>query len=119
MVRPIMQITYGINDIRRAERDVVEVYRLAEKRLGAGCMKWNREELRNAFQVLRYAVREWAADKPRGVVWKMLMFEDCRAREVKVDNKNMEEQVIYCADADLAEVLEELIRKDGYEAEGD
>jgi len=114
-----MHVNYGIRDITRAERDVVEVYELAEKRLGAGCMKWNREELRNAFQVFRYAVREWAADKSRGVVWQMLMFEDCRAREVKVDNKNLEEQVIYCADPSLAEVLEELIRKDGYEAEGD
>jgi len=114
-----MNITYNIPQYKQAEKDVIDVYKLAEKRLGAGCFRWNVEELRNAFQVLRYAVREWAADKSRGVVWRMLMFEDMKGREVVVDNKNPEERVIYCADPELAEVLEELIRKDGYEAEGD
>jgi hypothetical protein len=79
-----------------------------------GCFKWNREELRNAFQVLRYAIKEWAEDKPREVVWQMIMFEDSRGREVSPILEETE-NVIYCEDEGTAEVLEEMLRKEGYE----
>jgi hypothetical protein len=116
-----MDIKYGIRDIKRAEKDVLAIYKLAEKRLGAGCFKWNVEELRNAFQVFRYAFKEWASDKEEGVVLKALMFDDFRSREVDIDipKEEVEEQVIYCADPDLAVLLEQLLRTGGYEAESD
>lgn len=111
-----MQISYGLRDIGRAEKGCVEVYELAEKRLGAGCLGWNREELRNAFQVLRYAIREWACDKPRGVVWQMLMSGGKKEQEVEAV-LGASENILYCDDEQTAEVLEEMLRKEGYEAE--
>jgi hypothetical protein len=112
----IMQISYGLRDIGLAERNCVEVYGLAEKRLGLGCFKWNREELRNAFQVLRYAIREWAEDKPRGVVWQMIMSGVNDGQEVGADLADSE-NVIYCEDAETGAMLEEMLRKEGYESE--
>ena len=117
-----MQISYGLRDSGLAERGCVEVYGIAEKKLGytdlRGCYQkclWcKKAQLRNAFQVYRYAIKEWAEDKPREVVWQMLMHEDCRAREVSPilgDSEN----VIYCEDESTGEILEEMLRKEGYE----
>jgi hypothetical protein len=110
----IMQISYGVGEGRKAAEGCVEVYRIAEEKLGLGCFKWNREELRNAFQVLRYAIKEWAEDKPRGVVWQMLMSGENDGQEVGADLADSE-NVIYCEDAETGAMLEEMLRKEGYE----
>ena len=79
--------------------------------MARSCIPYSLVQLRNAFQVFRYAFREWALGRGEGEVLRALMLSDVRAREVKSNGKEM---VIQCADPELAEALEELLRRDGY-----
>lgn len=72
-------------------------------------------QLRNAFQVFRYAFREWALGNDRGVVLRALMLADSRAREVRSKNREM---VIQVEDSEIGEALERLLEADGYVEEG-
>lgn len=111
-----MNVSYTMNQIGRAAKDVEDVYNLAEKRLGAGCLKWNRDELENAFQVFRYAFQEWASSKEVGVVLRALMYREFRSQEVR-RILGSEEMGIFCEDEETAEAVEKLLRKDGYKEE--
>lgn len=73
-------------------------------------------QLRNAFQVFRYAFREWALGNDRGVVLRALMLADSRAREVR---SNSREMVIQVDDPEVGKALERLLEGDGYVEEGD
>lgn len=70
-------------------------------------------QLRNAFQVFRYAFREWALSQDRGVVLRALMLADARAKEVRCNSREM---VIQVEDDGVAEALTRLLEGDGYEA---
>jgi predicted transcriptional regulator len=110
-----MNITYNINQYRKAEKDVIEIYKLAEEKMKLSPIPYSLVQLRNAFQVFRYAFREWALGNDRGVVLRALMLADARAREVRSNGKEM---VIQVDDPDVAIALERLLEGDGYVEEG-
>jgi len=111
-----MNPTYSINQLKRAEKDVIDIYKLAEDRIKLSPIPCSLVQLRNAFQVFRYAFREWAMGKKEGVVLRALMLADARAREVR-SVFGAEENVIYCEDSGIAEALTRLLEGDGYEEE--
>ncbi len=111
-----MNPTYSINQLRQAERDVIEIYKIAEARVKGSVIPSDMVQLRNAFQVFRYAFREWALRKEGGVVLRALMLADARAKEVR-SVFGAEENVIYCEDSEVAEVIEKLLIGEGYEEE--
>ena len=109
-----MNPSYSINQLKQAEKDVIDVYKLAEERIKLSPIPCSLVQLRNAFQVFRYAFREWAMGKKEGVVLRALMLADSRAKEVR-SVFGAEENVIYCEDGEMAEVIEKLLRVDGYD----
>lgn len=118
-----MEVSYTIPQVSRAERDVIEVYKLAEARMGEthnfggrykSCFSCQRAQLLNAFQVFRYAFREWALKHGEGVVLRALMLRDSRVREVSSNIPNVG-SVMFCEDDEIAEELEKLLKGDGYE----
>jgi hypothetical protein len=109
-----MNPSYSINQLKQAEKDVIDVYKLAEERIKLSPIPCSLVQLRNAFQVFRYAFREWAMGKKEGVVLRALMLADARAKEVR-SVFGAEENVIYCEDSDAALVIERLLKIDGYE----
>ena len=109
-----MKITYSEPQREKAIEDALEVYRIAEERMVASAIPCSLVQLRNAFQVFRYAWREWAADKDRGVVLRAFMVADERAREVRSDSTEL---MIQCEDAEMGIALEILLRGYGYEEE--
>lgn len=106
-----MNISYNIHQLRQAKMDVIDIYKLAEEKMQSSPIPYSLVQLRNAFQVFRYAFREWALGNDRGVVLRALMLADSRAREVKCNSKEM---VIQCADPELGEALARLLERDGY-----
>lgn len=111
-----MNVTYTIPQISEAGRDVLEIYSLAEERLKKSCIPHDLIQLRNAFQVFRYAFREWALTKEEGVVLRALMFRDNSVGEVK-RILGMEEIIIECEDEDVGNALAKLLGRNGYEEE--
>lgn len=117
-----MNVTYNINQLKQAEKDVIDIYKLAEEKMGLAdlrkpyrsCNACQIHQLRNAFQVFRYAMREWALGNDRGVVLRALMLADSRAREVR---SNSTEMVIQCESEDVGAALARLLESDGYEEE--
>lgn len=109
-----MKISLTPSQHKKAIEDVLEVYRLAEERMVTSPIPCSLVQLRNAFQVFRYAFREWALRNDRGVVLRALMVADKRAREVRTNGKEM---VIQCADQELGEALARLLEGDGYAEE--
>lgn len=107
-----MNPRYNLHTYGQAEKDIIDIYKLAEEKMRVSPIPYSLVQLRNAFQVFRYAFREWALTKDQGVVLRALMLSDARAREVRSNNSEM---VIQCADPELAEALEELLKGDGYE----
>ena len=111
-----MNVTYNLEQLAKAERDVIEIYKLAEEKMALSPIPYSLVQLRNAFQVFRYAFREWAMGNDRGVVLRALMLCDSRAREVR---SNSTEMVIQVDDKDIGIALSRLLESDGYEeAEG-
>ena len=108
-----MNISYTINQLKKAEKDVIDIYKLAEERMASSCIPYSLVQLRNAFQVFRYAFREWALGKEEGVVLRALMLCDSRAREVKSIFAPVE-MVIHYSAVEGADVIEELLGMDGY-----
>ena len=111
-----MNITYNMTQLKQAEKDIIEIYKLAEEKMQRSPIPYSLVQLRNAFQVFRYAFREWALGNDRGVVLRALMLVDSRAREVKSNGKEM---VIQCQDDGIADALARLLEGDGYVEEGD
>ena len=109
-----MNPSYSINQLKQAEKDVIEIYKLAEERIKLSPIPCSLVQLRNAFQVFRYAFREWAMGKGEGVVLRALMLADSRAKEVR-SVFGAEENVIYCEDSEAALLIERLLKIDGYE----
>ena len=110
-----MNITYNLEQLSKAEKDIIDIYRLAEEKMALSAIPHSLVQLRNAFQVFRYAFREWALSNDRGVVLRALMLCDSRAREVK---QNSTEMVIQCESEEIGEALAKLLESDGYEEEG-
>lgn len=111
-----MRVSFNLSQAKRAREDVIRVYEIAEERLKKSCIWIDEESCRNAFQVFRYAFREWALRESRGVVLRALMVADKRVREV---SSNSTEMVIQCADPELGEALARLLERDGYEESTD
>jgi hypothetical protein len=109
-----MNISYNIPQYKQASKDVIDIYKLAEEKMKLSPIPYSLVQLRNAFQVFRYAFREWALTQDRGVVLRALMVADERAREVRSNGKEM---VIQCADKELGEALARLLEGDGYTEE--
>ncbi len=109
-----MNPSYTALQMEKAVRDVMNVYELAEERMKASCIPFDAIQLRNAFQVFRYAFREWGMTKDPGVVLRALFFSENRVREVK---QNPAEVVFQVEDKEIAESLENLLRGYGYEEE--
>ncbi len=109
-----MNVTYNLHQIGQAERDVIEIYKLAEERMALSPIPYSLVQLRNAFQVFRYAMREWALGNDRGVVLRALMLADSRAREVR---SNSTEMVIQCESEDVGVALARLLESYGYAEE--
>lgn len=110
-----MNTTYNIQQYKQAEKDIIDIYKLAEEKMKKSPIPYSLVQLRNAFQVFRYAFREWALQNDRGVVLRALMLADARAREVRSNNQEM---VIQCDDSDVALAIERLLEADGYVEEG-
>jgi hypothetical protein len=109
-----MNISYNIPQYKQASKDVIDIYKLAEEKMKLSPIPYSLVQLRNAFQVFRYAFREWALTQDRGVVLRALMVADERAREVRSNGKEM---VIQVEDDGVAEALTRLLEGDGYEEE--
>lgn len=109
-----MNVTYNLQQLGQAERDIIEIYKLAEERMAKSPIPYSLVQLRNAFQVFRYAFREWALGNDRGVVLRALMLADARAREVRC---NSTEMVIQCESEDVGIALARLLEIDGYAEE--
>lgn len=107
-----MKLSYTADQYDKAIADVIGVYKMAEERMKMSPIPYSLVQLRNAFQVFRYAFREWAKDEDRGVVLRALMVADERAKEVK---SGITEMTIQCEDRDVAEALARLLESDGYE----
>ncbi len=75
------------------------------------CIPYSLVQLRNAFQVFRYAFREWALTREEGVVLRALMVRDSRVREVKSYGTEM---VISVDDEESADAIAQLLKRDGY-----
>jgi hypothetical protein len=109
-----MNLSYTIPQLKKAERDIIDIYKLAELRMKESCIPCSLVQLRNAFQVFRYAFREWALSREEGVVLRALMLTDSRSREVS-PFLAAEGKVVVCDDEETAEAIERLLRNDGYE----
>ena len=109
-----MNVTYNLHQLGQAEKDIIEIYKIAEERMKCTPIPYSLVQLRNAFQVFRYAMREWALGNDRGVVLRALMLADSRAREVR---SNSTEMVIQCESEDVGVALARLLESDGYEEE--
>lgn len=109
-----MNVTYNLQQLAMAERDVIDIYRIAEERMERSAIPCDAVQLRNAFQIFRYAMREWALGNDRGVVLRALMLCDARAREVK---RNYTEMVIQVEEEEIGEAIGELLKRNGYEEE--
>lgn len=104
------------------ERDLAEIMEMAEGRMGAvdmrrryrGCGDCAGIQVRNAFQVFRHAIREWALVHGEGEALKALMYSADSAREVK---SNITEMTILCEDSSTAEKLGRVLEAGGYEEE--
>jgi hypothetical protein len=115
-----MKVTYTSGQLEEAMGDLLEVYEAAEERLSGSCIGRELIQARNAFQVFRYAFREWALDKSTGVVLRALMLAENAGGEVSCNLKTSpaEEMVIQCDDEIAAEVISLILETHGYEEEG-
>lgn len=95
----------------KSARDVMEVYSIAERHSLNSCIPIDSETLRCAFQLVRYAFREWACNKSDGVVLRMLRHGNRGEGEV---GSYYREMVIQCEDNEKAEAIAQLLREDGY-----
>jgi hypothetical protein len=109
-----MNISYNISQYKQASKDVIDIYKLAEEKMKLSPIPYSLVQLRNAFQVFRYAFREWSLTQDRGVVLRALMLADARAKEVRCNSREM---VIQVDDSDVALALERLLEGDGYTEE--
>ena len=109
-----MKIEMNSQEIARAKRNLDEIYKTAFERACMSAIGNDRIQLMNAFQVFRYAFREWALRNERGDVLRALMLADSRAKEVRCNSREM---VIQVEDDGVAEALARLLEGDGYTEE--
>ena len=87
--------------MKTEEKDILVIYKLMEKRLKeSGLYQYDWAAMRNAFQVMRYAFREWSYGKSDSRILKALRYgeqpvelvrehkliveDDCVAEEIKL-----------------------------------
>lgn len=117
-----MNVEYTAETVEISRRGLNEIYESAERSINGGMIGWSygREELMNAFQVFRYAMREWALKHREGTVLRMLMLNEDAIREVECRTKKRmsvercEEVGILCDDERAAKAIETVLKDFGY-----
>lgn len=89
-----------------------KIFEIAERASRGGCLRIGRRNLRNAFQVLRYAIRDWAVGKEAGVVLRTLGIMKKAGGEV---SPHITEAIIRVDDEKSAEEIKRLLEAHGYE----
>lgn len=102
---------------RNTEKDLWEIYSLCERRLHDGCFYYDPIAMRNAFQVVRYAFREWGVGKRPERVLNALMYASPKIKKEEKLEVVVGDSVIFCEDAKKAKQIEEILRGEGYEEE--
>jgi len=96
-------------------QDVLDIYALMEQRLkDAGLYQYDWAAMRNAFQVMRYAMHEWAVGKDDKRVLNALMYggDNPRDESKEVEMFFIDEILRYADTEDEKRDLEELLGGD-------
>jgi hypothetical protein len=100
-----------------AKKDVMEIYRKCEGKLSKELFCCgNKECVRELFQMFRYALREWGVGKREERVMNAIMYAEPIIKKEEIQSDG--EAVIFVEDKGVAQIIEEMLRGEGYQEEG-
>lgn len=94
--------------MQTTSEDVQAVYALTEQRLKeSGLYQYDWGAMRNAMQVFRYALREWAEGKRKERVLAAVMHSEALPKKIKFGV--ITHEVVICDDEEKAQIIKELL----------